>query len=240
MQLKETINWVVITVLATVISCTKSPERDEAITGNIIKPVERTDTTEEYLIDTLNSFVTWIGTKPTGRHNGVFRLREGALYLMNDTLVYGKITIDMSTVDILDLKDNPVLYNKLLAHIKSKDLLDIKNYPSAEFELVKIETHKEEIKKSKGTYYSIADPNFMVTGNLTMCDSTLSVSFPARINVINNKLEGMARFNLDRTDWGIDYMNENDPVARAKDSYFHNKVNIGLTIIARNKSHNIF
>ena len=73
-----------------------------------------------------------------------------------------------------------------------------------------------------------------------MLDSTLDVSFPVRIDVVNNKLEGMAKFKLNRTKWGINYMDENDPVARANANFIHNDVDIGLTIIARNKSVNPF
>jgi hypothetical protein len=52
----------------------------------------------------------------------------------------------------------------------------------------------------------------------------------------NLRFEASAKFNIDRTVWGINYKHENDPVARATDGFIHNIVNVGFEIIARPKS----
>jgi len=83
-------------------------------------------------------------------------------------------------------------------------------------------------------------PNYTAIGNLTLLGKTIPISFPVRIDVMNNKLEAMAKIDIDRTKWGITYMNERDPRARAQNNYIHNNVNINLTIIARHKSQVVF
>jgi len=214
-------------------SCTTPTESDEALIEVAHQPVLLSDTTSVYSIDTVTSFIEWVGTKPTGWHNGIIRFEKGSIYLYEDTVVAAKVIIDLTSIDVLDLKDNKELYDKLINHLISKDFLDIKKYPKATFELVAVTKYTQDKNNRKKNEFTISEPNFMVKGNLTIRDITVGITFPARIEVRNFKLEVSAKFNIDRTNWNITYMNEMDPVARAKDSFIHNTVNVGFTFIAR-------
>jgi polyisoprenoid-binding protein YceI len=44
-----------------------------------------------------------------------------------------------------------------------------------------------------------------VEGNLTIKDVTKAVSFPAKVNVVDNKLDFQASFTIDRVEWNIMY-----------------------------------
>ena len=63
----------VLVLLLFVASCTEKPKSDVA---TITEPVIVTDQPEGvvYHIDTSTSIITWIGTNPTGRHNGIIRI----------------------------------------------------------------------------------------------------------------------------------------------------------------------
>jgi polyisoprenoid-binding protein YceI len=72
-----------------------------------------------------------------------------------------------------------------------------------------------------------------MNGNLTIKGITLNVEFPVRADYRNLRFEASAKFNINRMDWDIKYKDENDPAARATDSFIHNIVNVGFEIIAR-------
>jgi len=240
MKLKDSISLTAFILTIIIASCSKTPDNDEMILDEISADLEMADTTDEYLVDTATSFISWVATKPDERHNGMIRVKEGSFYISNDSIVFGTIKVNMTSIEVLDLQDNRQLHDKLLNEVKSGNLLDIKNFPSAEFEITDLKAHKKAPRKRKGTYYMALAPNYTATGNLTLLGKTIPISFPVRIDIMNNKLEAMAKIDIDRTKWGITYLNERDPRARAENNYIHNNVNINLTIIARHKSQVVF
>ena len=64
-----------------------------------------------------------------------------------------------------------------------------------------------------------------------MKDSTKSISFPAKVTVDAKTAAATAEFNIDRTDWGINYKGPNNP----QDWVISKTVNIKLAIAATKK-----
>jgi polyisoprenoid-binding protein YceI len=225
--------------------CTKQPKGDMAKIGDP-QQADHLDEGIRYEIDTVNSIVTWVGTKPSGRHNGIFKIKEGYItvskkdsqqvenkssqfaYRLNNA----EIIIDLRTVDILDLKHNPDEYDELLDHLKSKDFFHVQKYPEARFELDSCEKIEKDSTEREENELTNIDPTHIMKGNLTFRGNTESVKFPVRLDMRNLKLEASAKFTINRTSWNINFLDKNDPVAWTKDSYINNIVNVGFEILA--------
>ena len=225
--------------------CTREPKSDVAT----ISHAEKAETLNDgklYVIDTGKSLITWVGTKPTGRHNGIIRLKEGDISILEEKDKKKKLKkiinitkvnaiIDMNTVDVVDLTDNPTQYRKLKNHLHSEDFFNTSEFPEAEFNLISLIPFAKDSLFREDNGYTIMNPTHSVKGNLTIKDTTLAIQFPAKIDLRNSRLVVSAKFNIDRTNWNINYLNENDPVARAKDGFIHNIVHVSVDIIARPK-----
>jgi len=138
----------------------------------------------EFTLTGKNTTITFIGTKPNGRHEGGFKTVTGTATLPGKDLTELKITLDID-VDSM-YTDTP----KLTAHLKSPDFFGVKSNPKAKFESTKVE------KSDKG---------YNVTGELTMCGKTNSINFPATVSASGGELRLTARFTIDRTQWGMTY-----------------------------------
>ena len=100
-------------------------------------------------------------------------------------------------------------------HLKSADFFNIEKYPTARFELTKV-------KENKGDY------NSKITGNLTILETTKSISFNANIAVLDNSVAiNSEDFSVNRQDWKLSYHTEGD-VGVPKDYLITNA--IGFTI----------
>jgi polyisoprenoid-binding protein YceI len=225
-------------------ACMQEPKSDDAIVGEAL-PVEEKTEGRVFAIDTSQSILTWVGTKPSGRHNGLIRIKSGSITILAKeseqkekeyALLNALITIDMGRVEVLDLKDDPLQMEKLERHLYSEDFFDSNTYPEAIFELISFEPIEDDTVEREDNKYTIIDPTHIMNGNLTIRGKTLNVEFPVKADYRNLRFEASAKFNIDRTDWNITYQNENDPKARLADGFIHNIVNVGFEIIARPES----
>ena len=78
---------------------------------------------------------------------------------------------------------------------------------------------------------AIKDANFLVSGNLQLKDSTKNISFPAKIAIDGAKLSASADFNIDRTQWGMNYKGPNNP----QDWVISKQVNLKVNLTATKK-----
>jgi hypothetical protein len=199
-----------------------------------------------YAVDTATSIMTWIGKNPTGRHNGIIKFSDGSVTVVkSDSLNQetqekvsyfiinsGQVTINLETLDILNLKHDREQYDKLLTHLKSEDFFHIDEYPTAFFELTSIEKIRNDTTITEKTEFNIIPPTHSIKGNLTMKGITKGIEFPARVDLRNLKLEASAKFSIDRTVWNINNRDDRDPVAKTKDRLIDPVVNVGFEIIA--------
>jgi polyisoprenoid-binding protein YceI len=131
-----------------------------------------------------NTKVTFVGTKPTGKHEcGFKKLTGSAKFVPTDvTSLQLAIEIDMNSL----FSDNDTMTN----HLKSPDFFAVKSNPKSKFVSTKVQ--------KSGTDYT-------VTGNFTLVGKTKSVSFAAKIEPYTDGLVFDSTFSINRHDWGITY-----------------------------------
>ena len=200
-------------------ACSSAPKGDEAKTDEKQEAANATGTS--FNVDAAASSVDWVGTKPTGQHNGSFKLNGGTLAVENGNITGGSFNIDVNSLSVADLKGEDS--GKLAGHLKSPDFFDTEKYAGAKFEITKVEPYDS----TKGSS-SLAGATHTISGNLTLKDSTKNVTFPAVVKVDGETLNAEANFNIDRTQWGINYKGPNNP----QDWVIRKEVNLKLHIKA--------
>ncbi|MDX1630013.1 MAG: YceI family protein, partial [Fulvivirga sp.] len=212
----------------TIISCSANSGGTEAEVSEA-KEVQDVEATVSYNIVTDNSKVGWIGTKPTGQHIGYIPISMGTIKLKDDQIVGGTITMDVANIQNEDLADKPESQEKLINHLKSDDFFHADSFPTAEFVITSVEAYniedKPEGKEQFQSEYTpasadefvVESPTHTITGNLTMRGKTLSVAFPANVKINEDEIIAKAKFNIDRTNWGLMYGDEASVVDKTKD-----------------------
>ena len=143
------------------------------------------------------SVVGWKGTKVVGMgsHAGTIGITEGTLSLENGNLTAGSVTIDMKNIVVTD--SMPDEYKQqLIGHFSANDFFNVEQFPTAKFEITGSEA------KADGDYTHV------VSGNLTLRDSTKNISFPATVSVDENGLSAVGTAVINRLDWGVNYDKE--------------------------------
>ena len=224
-------------------SCNQNVEGTSANVSTAKEVVALDPESDKYLIDS-TSYITWIGSKPTGQHYGTIGIYEGILALDDQEVNGGFININLNRIDAIDLKNDMKDHDRLINHLKSRDFFDIDNFPDAKFIITSVdqytesgstdsqETYTTEYKPISPQEHTVQNPSHLVTGNLTMRGKTLSISFPAKIQFSDREIIADAKFNIDRTDWGLMYKNEGTIVDKARDSFIFNTVNVGFHLRA--------
>lgn len=203
-------------------ACTNVPKADKASTTE----KQAVAAADGVVISTdSNSTLTWTGTKPTGTHTGLFKLKEGNVVVKDNNLTGGSFVIDINSLSNLDLpeSDKP----KLEGHLKSPDFFDVEKYPTAKFEITSVEPFKPGASED----VVMKDATHTIKGNLTLKDSTKNIAFPAKIEIAAGKVTAVADFNIDRTAWGMNYKGPNNPA----DWVIRKAVNLKLNISASKK-----
>ena len=131
-----------------------------------------------------NTTITFVGSKPQGKHDGGFKTVAGTASVQNNDLTTLKITLDIDMTSLYSDND------KLTNHLKSPDFFGVKTNPKSKFVSTKVE-------KSGGDY--------MITGELTMLGKTKAITFPAKLALANTGLTLTSSFTIDRTQWGMTY-----------------------------------
>ena len=239
-MLKLSIFSVFVSLVA--ISCQSQPGGTDAETGAAQEVENVSASANEYALNISSSEFSWYGFKPTGRHEGTIGIKDGMLAVENSELVGGTITMDMTDINVNDLEGEDK--QKLTGHLSSPDFFAVEQYPTAEFQITDVQPYGGAIANEGENNmelvvndepvdeYAIDAPTHTITGNLTMRDTTLSITFPAKVNITDDKIEAQAKFNIDRTQWNVSYGDETDPVAKAQDKFIYNTVNVGFDVVA--------
>ncbi|MCC9138758.1 YceI family protein [Pontibacter silvestris] len=219
-------------------SCDTRVKTVEAEVGEAVVKETSPTPSEAFMIDTAKSEITWIASKMTGRHNGLFQVQNGELLVSDGSLTGGNIVIDVASLRADDKNIDAESNKKLTTHLRSADFFDTEKYPTAVFELtdvIPLDTASTKQQLSSKNSYSelhIKNPTHRVTGNLTIKGETKSVSFPAKLTKEDNQLKAKANFNLDRTQWGLVYRSDKS----LGDQTIYSEVNIGIDIVAKASS----
>ena len=218
--------------LFVVISCTNAPESDEAKTTEA-KKVSDDQSGEAWKLNVSDSKIEWVGTKVSGYHTGVVPLKSGDINVKNGEVTGGKFIMDLANMQVVGPKGSDTSSNKkLLGHLKSADFFDVEKNPEGVFELTGVKPYtgsaiKDTVdpRQDEISKYRVTDPTHLVSGNLTLKGVTKNIEFPARINVSGNAAEAIAKFNINRKDWGIVYAGKPDDLIR-------DAIHLGISIKA--------
>ncbi len=148
---------------------------------------------DTYNLDLKKSKIKWIGKKFLGSHWGWVKFKSGTLVFDENRIVSAEFEVDMNSIENEDLKD-PAAKNKLIGHLKSDDFFSVAKFPIAKFVL----THSTPLQPEKPN-----DPNFAITGKMTIKGITQTISFPAKINIENDKIKAKVKIEIDRTKFDI-------------------------------------
>ena len=141
---------------------------------------------DSYKLTGDNTKITFVGTKPGGKHDGGFKKLSGTATVADSNVETMRIEVEIDTDSLYT--DDPS--GKLTGHLKNPDFFGVKDNPKATFKTTKVER---------------TDKGYTITGDLTMIGKTKSVSFPATATVSGDTLTLNADFSIDRTDWGMNY-----------------------------------
>ncbi|MFN8281944.1 MAG: YceI family protein [Chitinophagales bacterium] len=207
-------------IAATFTACKTTPKGDEATTTDT--QTVATTSGNDYTVDSAST-VGFTGNGVGKNHPGTFKVSEGKISAADGKVTAGTFTININSIVLTEPAE--MIQTKLKGHLLSPDFFDAAKFTTAKFEITKVTEYT-----SNGTDKSVvAGANALVSGNLTLKDSTKNVSFPANISVSETEVTAKANFNIDRTEWGMSYGNDKS----LKDKFISPEVNIAIDIKAK-------
>lgn len=151
---------------------------------------------------TLGGSIGFVGSKVTGKHEGVFTKWSGKAILgETDEDLQLSFTVQVGSV-FSDPKSRNEWSPKLDEHLRSKDFFNADEFPTATFQSTEIRVEPEGAN------------SHVVKGDLTLRGVTKSVSFPARFSLGGDRISGRAEFTINRKDFGIEYPGKPDDLIR--------------------------
>ena|ERR1700744_723462 len=145
--------------------------------------------TQKFEILNTQSNIDWVGRKVTGAHNGTIDIKAGELVFNDGKLTGGKITIDTTSIKILDVTD-PATNEQFGGHLASDDFFSSEKYPEAYLNITEVlDNHVE--------------------GELIIKGITQPVGFDINANVNGDILTATAKVVVDRTLYNMKFRSGN-------------------------------
>lgn len=141
---------------------------------------------ETLKLDSKASKITFVGTKPDGKHDGGFKTFEATANADVNQPENSKLEITIDTTSLWS--DDPKLTN----HLKNPDFFDVRKYPKITFVSSSITEGDEP-------------DTVVITGKMKMLDKEVEVKIPADVEVTDSAIKLIANFKIDRTKWGMTY-----------------------------------
>ena len=168
-------------------------------------------------VDVTASVLNWEGSKPTGAHNGTVALKSGGLLVEAGTLTQGVFVVDMNSITNTDMAGSNGAA-KLEGHLKASDFFDVAVYPTAKFVRTSV---VETVGK------------LAVTGNLTIKNTTKSITIPATIATTDGITTFKSEtFTIDRTDFGVVYASKKLDAA-LKDKFINDLMEMSFSVVTK-------
>jgi polyisoprenoid-binding protein YceI len=169
-------------------------------------------------VDPAKSGINWHATKVGGEHKGIVKLAKGNLEIDGNRLKGGDFEMNMTTIVDTD-KDTP--NTRLTNHLRSEDFFSVEKHPSSTFRITKV----EPIAKAKA-----GEPNYTVTGDLTIKGVTHPNTFPATVKIAGNSAEATAKVTVNRMKYDIQY--RSSFLGTAADKIIYDDFTIDLKLVA--------
>lgn len=172
--------------------------------------------TTNFKLENANSTIEWIGRKVTGSHNGTIDAKEGQFEFNNGKLSGEKVTIDTTSIKILDIADADT-NAQFAGHLASDDFFNSALFPEGFFEIT-------AVKEGDTTSY--------VEGNLTLKGITHPVGFDAHINTITDTTTISGKIVIDRTKYGMKFRSGNF-FTNLGDTLIYNDFDLNIHVTAK-------
>lgn len=217
---KITIQTTIILSLLLILSCTNNGKK---VATDNAKKVEKvtTNKTQTYANFKDSSHLNWRASHLGGVQPrfGKIGLKSVKFSVNNNKLSNATVLIDMNSLIVESFPKGSDQIAKLVGHLKSDDFFKIEKYPTSKFEIT-------NVVETSGEY------NAKVTGNLTILETTKSISFNANIKVSDAEVSLQSEdFSINRTDWKLTY-NTEGTVGVPKDYIIANNIGFTINIIA--------
>jgi len=141
---------------------------------------------EKLTLDKEKSKITFVGSKPEGKHDGGFKTFEVSAMADFDQAENSSLEIMIDTASLWSDDE------KLTNHLKNPDFFDVRKYPKIQFKSTKIEAGG-------------GDSTVKFIGKMKMLDKEVEVTIPASFELSDTSLKLVADFKIDRTKWGMSY-----------------------------------
>lgn len=177
---------------------------------------------QSYAVDTADSRIRFVGHGVGKNHPGTFRISSGSVSVADNQITGGSFIIPISSMDMEE--EGEMIDGKLRPHLMSGDFFDAEKFGNAKFEITSVVPYEQNDSDT-----SIVDgANFRISGNFTLKDVTKNISFPARVDLDGNTLKAKGNFDIDRTQWQMNYRSDKS----LGDKFISEKVNIELDLKA--------
>ena len=173
-------------------------------------------------LDTTGSSILWHASKVTGKHDGSIKAKSGHFEINKGALTGGNVEVDMGSIANSDIADKESAA-KLVGHLSSEDFFDAKKFPTSNIHITKVEAISGA-KEGSDTH--------TLTGDLTLKGVTKTITFPAKIKLTDDALEGSATVKINRTDWGIKY-GSGKFFTGLGDKVIHDEFSLDLKLVAK-------
>lgn len=158
----------------------------------------------------------WVGTKVTGKHEGVINVKKGKIVLDDNNVLTGaEFTVDMTSINVTDLSGE--WKQKLEGHLKNDDFFSVDKHKEAKLKLKKV------ISKSGDTYEVLSD--------LTIKNVTKEVKFKVTITT-KGELTAKGKLVFNRTKYGIKY-GSGSFFKGLGDKMIHDDVSLNFNVVAK-------
>lgn len=213
-----------IFVAVSIFSCDKPPTGDRAIITDEVLVEQGVG--DAFEVDTVNSWVRFTGHGMGKDQLGTINVVYGSVMADGDKVTGGTFLMDFAS---LAIKRRPEQEGETddagpVPRLLTGDIFEPETFGTSEFVITKIEPYKPK----EGEESLVKGANFSVSGNLQVKNVTKNITFPARIDLDGDRLEGEADFDIDRRQWALEY---GDGLT-LDDNFFSEKVNIELHIEA--------
>ena len=134
-----------------------------------------------------NTKITFVGThhgEPKPRTGGFTRF-SGTIEVDEDTAALKSVRVEIETDSLW------TQIPKLTDHLKSADFFETRQFPTATFQSAGVRPE--------------GDGQFTVAGELTLHGVTQLIQFPAKVSIQDGQVTLTADFEIDRTDFGMNF-----------------------------------
>jgi polyisoprenoid-binding protein YceI len=151
-------------------------------------------TAQSYDVAPADSRLMWTGARVASEHTGTLTIKSGTILMNGRDLGAADITVDMTSIVCTDIT-NPGSNAKLVGHLKSADFFDVENHPVATFRTTSVE----------GLPANSGQPNYRVTGDLTIKGITHSNTFDVLVRSNGEVVSAAANLEFDRSKYDVRY-----------------------------------